>query len=124
LIGTGMLGVPVLAGSCAYAIAEAEAWRGSLDAKPCLARKFYAVVAVSMLLGLILNFVGLDAVAMLFWSAVLNGVLAPPLIVLVVRLTSDPRVMGSRVNTTLLRWLGWATAVIMTGAAVGMVLTL
>ena len=124
LIGTGMLGVPVLAGSCAYAIAEAEAWRGSLDAKPRLARKFYAVVAVSMLLGLILNFVGLDAVAMLFWSAVLNGVLAPPLIVLVVRLTSDPRVMGSRVNTRLLRWLGWATAVIMTGAAVGMVLTL
>ncbi len=124
LIGTGMLGVPVLAGSCAYAIAEAEAWGGSLDATPRLARKFYAVVAVSMLLGMILDFVGLDAVAMLFWSAVLNGVLAPPLIVLVVLLTSDHTVMGSRVNPAFLRWLGWTTAVIMTGAAVGMLATL
>jgi Mn2+/Fe2+ NRAMP family transporter len=74
-------------------------------------------------LGLILNFVGLDAVAMLFWSAVVNGVLAPPLIVLVVRLTSDSRVMGLRVNSALLRWLGWATAVIMAGATMGMFVT-
>jgi NRAMP (natural resistance-associated macrophage protein)-like metal ion transporter len=124
LIGTGMLGVPVLAGSCAYAIAEAEAWRGSLNDTPRLARKFYAVVAVSMLLGLILNFVGFDAVAMLFWSAVINGVLSPPLIVLVVLLTNDPTVMGTRVNSALLRWLGWATAAIMTVATVGMFVTL
>lgn len=124
LIGTGMLGVPVLAGSCAYAVAEAEIWRGSLEDTPRLARRFYAVVAVSMLVGLFLNFVGLDAVTMLFWSAVVNGVLASPLIVLVVPLTSDPTVMGKRVNPPLLRWLGWATAVIMTAAAVGMFATL
>jgi NRAMP (natural resistance-associated macrophage protein)-like metal ion transporter len=123
LIGTGMLGVPVLAGSCAYAVAEAEGWRGSLEDTPRLARRFYAVVAVSMLVGLVLNFVGLDAVTMLFWSAVVNGVLASPLIVLVVLLTGDHTVMGKRVNPPLLRWLGWATAVIMTGAAVGMLLT-
>jgi NRAMP (natural resistance-associated macrophage protein)-like metal ion transporter len=123
LIGTGMLGVPVLAGSCAYTIAEAETWRGSLDDKPRLARQFYIVVAVSMGLGLILNFVGLNAVAMLFWAAVVNGVLAPPLIVLIVRLTSDPRVMGFRVNSAPLRWLGWATAVIMGGASVCMLVT-
>jgi Mn2+/Fe2+ NRAMP family transporter len=119
-----MLGVPVLAGSCAYAVAEAEGWRGSLEDTPRLARRFYAVVAVSMLVGLILNFVGLNAVAMLFWSAVVNGVLAAPLIVLVVLLTSDPTVMGKRVNPPLLRWLGWATAVIMTAATVGMLVTL
>ena len=124
LIGTGMLGVPVLAGSCAYAVSEAEIWRGSLEDTPRLARRFYAVVAVSMLVGLALNFVGLDAVTMLFWSAVVNGVLASPLIVLVVLLTSDPTVMGQRVNPPLLRWLGWATAVIMTAAAVGMFATL
>lgn len=124
LIGTGMLGVPVLAGSCAYAVAEAEIWRGSLEDTPRLARRFYAVVAVSMLVGLALNFVGLDAVTMLFWSAVVNGVLASPLIVLVVLLTSDQTVMGPRVNPPLLRWLGWATAVIMTAAAVGMFATL
>src|ERR1700730_9190252 len=124
LIGTGMLGVPVLAGSCAYAVAEAEGWRGSLDDTPRLARRFYAVVAVAMLVGLILNYVGLDAVTMLFWSAVVNGVLAAPLIVLVVLLTSDRAVMGKRVNPPLLRWLGWATAAIMTAATVGMLVTL
>jgi Mn2+/Fe2+ NRAMP family transporter len=76
-----------------------------------------------MLVGLILNFVRLDAVTMLFWSAVVNGVLASPLIVLVVLLTGDRAVMGTRVNPPLLRWLGWATAAIMTAAAVGMLLT-
>ena len=124
LIGTGMLGVPVLAGSCAYAVAEAEGWRGSLDDTPRLARRFYAVLAVAMLVGLVLNYVGLNAVTMLFWSAVVNGVLAAPLIVLVVLLTSDRTVMGKRVNPPLLRWLGWATAVIMTAATVGMLVTL
>lgn len=124
LIGTGMLGVPVLAGSCAYAIAEAEGWRGSLEDKPRLARRFYAVVGVSMLVGLGLNFAGFNAVAWLFWSAVVNGVLAAPLIVLVVLLTSDRTVMGKRVNPPLLRWLGWITAVVMAAATVGMVATL
>ena len=76
-----------------------------------------------MLVGLILNYVGLDAVTMLFWSAVVNGVLAAPLIVLVVLLPSDRAVMGQRVNPPLLRWLGWATAVVMTAATVGMVAT-
>ena len=103
---------------------EAMAWRGTLDDRPRLAPKFYAVIAVAMLLGLALDFAGLDAVKMLFWSAVLNGVLAPPLIVLVVLLTSDPTVMGERVSSRTLRWLGWATAVVMTVAAVGMFATL
>lgn len=123
LIGTGMLGVPVLAGSCAYAVAEAEGWRGSLEDSPRLARRFYAVVAVALLVGLILNFLGLDAVTMLFWSAVVNGVLASPLIVLVVLLTSDHTVMGKRVSSPLLRGLGWATAVIMTVATLSMLAT-
>ncbi|MDQ3803106.1 MAG: divalent metal cation transporter [Acidobacteriota bacterium] len=123
LIGTGMLGVPVLAGSCAYALSEAAAWRGSLEDRPGLARKFYAVVAASMALGLALDFLGLNAVKMLFWSAVTNGVLAPPLIVLVVLLTSDPKVMGEHANRPLLRVLGWATAALMAAAGVAMFLT-
>ena len=120
LIGTGMLGVPVLAGSSAYAIAEAMAWAGSLDRKPRLAPKFYGVLGVAMALGLALDFAGLDAVKMLFWSAVANGVLAPPLIVMVVLLTTDPTVMGDRVNPPLLKWLGWMTAAVMTAAAIAM----
>lgn len=120
LIGTGMLGVPVLAGSSAYAISEAMAWRASLDDRPSVTPKFYSVLAAAMLLGLALDFVGLDAVKMLFWSAVANGVLAPPLIVLVVLLTSDRRVMGDRVSPPLLRWAGWITAGVMSAAAIAM----
>lgn len=123
LIGTGMLAVPVLAGSAAYAISEAQSWRGSLEDKPGLSPRFYAVIAASMLLGLALDFVGFNAVKMLFYSAVLNGVLAPPLIVLVTMLTSDPEVMGERVSSPLLRGLGWATAAIMAAAAIGMFVT-
>src|SRR5260370_19712295 len=88
LIGTGMLAVPVLAGSCAYAIAEAAAWRGSLARKPHSAKRFYGVLAAAMTIGLAIDYAGLDAVKMLFWTAVVNGVLAPPLIFLILLLTS------------------------------------
>jgi NRAMP (natural resistance-associated macrophage protein)-like metal ion transporter len=122
LIGTGMLGVPVLAGSCAYAISEASAWRGSLEKKPLEAKKFYSVLGVAMLLGLAINYVGLNAVKMLFWSAVTNGILAPPLILLILLLTSDRTVMGDQVSPMLERTLGWATFVLMTAAAVAMLI--
>jgi NRAMP (natural resistance-associated macrophage protein)-like metal ion transporter len=122
LIGTGMLGVPVLAGSSAYAISEAMHWRASLELKPRLARRFYGVMAVAMVLGLGLDYAGIDAVKMLFWSAVANGVLAPPLIVLIVLLTSDPQVMGDRVSPRWLRYMGWLVAAVMTAAAVAMFL--
>jgi NRAMP (natural resistance-associated macrophage protein)-like metal ion transporter len=123
LIGTGMLGVPVLVGSCAYAVAEGAAWRGSMTDKPSSASKFYAVMAVAMGLGLGLNYWGFNAVKMLFWSAVINGLLAPPLILLVILLTSSPKVMGKRVNPPLLSYLGWATLGVMTAAGVGMIVT-
>jgi NRAMP (natural resistance-associated macrophage protein)-like metal ion transporter len=117
LIGTGMLGVPVLAGSCAYAIAEAGSWRGSLEDRPGRSGKFYLVLLASMLLGMVLNYLGLNAVKLLFLSAVVNGVLAPPLVVLVVLLTSNKAVMDDRVNPPVLRWLGWVTATLMFLAA-------
>ena len=91
-----MLGVPVLAGSSAHAFAEAAAWRGSLGKKPRSARRFYLVLATAMVGGLAIDFTGIDAVKMLFWSAVLNGALASPLILLVVLLTSNRHVMGER----------------------------
>jgi NRAMP (natural resistance-associated macrophage protein)-like metal ion transporter len=125
LIGTGFLGIPVLIGSAAYAVAEAEKWQqDSLEDRPRLAPKFYAIVAGAMVLGLALDFVGFNAVKMLFYSAVLNGVLAPPLIVLVVLLTSNSRIMGKRVSSRPLRYLGWATAAIMAVAAIGMFATM
>ncbi|MEO8656853.1 MAG: divalent metal cation transporter [Bryobacteraceae bacterium] len=123
LIGAGMLGVPVLAGSSAYAVSEAAVWKGSLADQPNRAPQFYGVIAVGLLLGLGLDYAGINAVAMLFWSAVLNGVLAPPLIVIVLLLTSNRKVMGSRVNAPWLKWLGWTTVVVMTGASVAMFAT-
>ena len=121
LIGTGVLGVPVLAGSSAYAVAEASAWRGSLEKKPKGARQFYTILALAMMGGLTIDFLGLNALRMMFWSAVVNGALAPPLILLVVLLTSDRRVMGERTNPPLLRVVGWITFVVMSAATVGMI---
>ena len=120
LIGTGMLGVPVLAGSCAYAISEAAAWRGSLARKPKNAKKFYAVLGLAMALGLLIDYAGLDPVKMLFWSAVTNGVLAPPLIFLILLLTRDRQVMGDRINSVPLQCCGWTAFALMTAAAVAL----
>ena len=123
LIGAGMLGVPVLAGSCAYAIAEAADWVGSLEVHPPLAHGFYAVLGLAMALGLGLDYAGLNEIKMLFWSAVLNGALAPPLLILVVLLTSRADVMGERRNGPLLRWLGWTCAGVMLMATIIMFVT-
>jgi len=123
LLGAGMLGVPVLAGSSAYAIAEAAQWRGSLADRPKRARNFYFVIGAGLALGFALVYAGFDAVSMLFWSAVLNGVLAPPLIVIVLLLTSNRKVMGTRTNPTLLSVLGWITVAVMTAATVAMFAT-
>jgi NRAMP (natural resistance-associated macrophage protein)-like metal ion transporter len=120
LIGTGMLAVPVLAGSCAYAIAEASAWRGSLNQRPRRAKKFYIVLAVAMTLGIALNYAGLNAIKLLFTAAVVNGVLAPPLILIVLLLTRDRKVMGDAVNSPLLAGLGWLTFGVMMIAALGL----
>ena len=121
LIGTGMLGVPVLAGSAAYAIAEAMHWRGSLSDRPRKAPKFYAVLAIAMAMGLLLNFLRIDAVRMLFWSAVLNGALAPPLVILVTLLSSDRKTMQSRKSSPVLLCLGWLTAIVMSLATIVMI---
>jgi len=121
LVGTGMLGIPALAGSAAYAAAEAMHWRGSLNDRPRAAKKFYGVLATAVALGLALNYLKVSAVKMLFYAAVVNGMLAPPLIVLVTMLTSDEKVMGSRVSSPLLKWIGWVTAFVMTAATIAMI---
>jgi Mn2+/Fe2+ NRAMP family transporter len=123
LIGTGILAVPVLAGSCAYAITEAAAWRGSLNRPPRRAKGFYATVAVAVGLGIALNYAGFNAIRMLFTSAVINGVLAPPLILIVVLLTRDPDVMGDATNSRLMDLFGWAAFVVMSAAAICLAFT-
>ena len=123
IVGTGLLAVPVLAGSCAYAVAESANWKqASLDRSFSLAPKFYGVLAASVAFGMVSTLIGIDAVKMLFWSAVLNGVLAPPLIVLVLLLTGSKAVMGHRKNSWPLNALGWVCAILMTLCAAGIFL--
>ncbi len=121
LIGTGMLGVPVLAGSSAYAVAEAWDWKAGMSAKPSVARNFYAVIVLGMLAGMALNFAHLNAIRMLIWSAVVNGLLAPPLIVIILIVCNNERVMGEHKNGVWLNVLGGMAALLMTGAAVALI---
>src|SRR5262249_50245103 len=123
LIGTGMLSVPVLGASTAFAIAEGAGWRNSLKYRPHGAPEFYTVLIVALGLAAGLNYVGFGVVPMLFWSAVINGVLAPPLIVLVVLLSGNRRIMLDRPASPWVRGLGWLAAGVMT-AAVGAMLLL
>ncbi len=121
LVGTGMLGVPVLAGSGAYAIAEAAAWRAGMDEKMHTAKQFYTVIALAMLVGMALNFAHVNAIRLLIWSAIINGLLAPPLIVIILVVCNNERVMGQHRNGRGLNLLGGAAAGVMTAAAVALV---
>ncbi len=123
LIGTGLLGVPVLAGSAAYAVSEAGGWRGGMNERPRAAKKFYAVVTIAMLAGMGLDYAGINAIKMLFWSAVLNGVLAPPLIVIILLVCNNRRVMGEPTNGKLLNTLGVIAAIVMSAATIAMFVT-
>lgn len=122
LIGTGFLGVPVLAGSAAYAVAEAGAWRAGMNERPRMAKKFYAVIVFSMLAGMSLDYAGINAIKMLFWAAVVNGLLAPPLVVIILLVCNNRRVMGEHRNGRLLNVAGVFTAVVMSAAALAMLI--
>ncbi|MBK5188310.1 MAG: Nramp family divalent metal transporter [Gemmatimonadaceae bacterium] len=121
IVGTGLLGVPVLAGSAAYAVAEAAAWRRGMDAKPHQARNFYMVIAASMIIGVALSFSPIDPISLLLWSAVVNGILAPPLIIIVLMICNNAKVMGSYRNGWALNTFGSLAAVIMTGSAFALI---
>lgn len=124
VIGTGLLAIPTLAGSCAYAVSEALRWRASLEEKPSLAPQFYSVLALSLLLGMALIYLKLNVVQMLFWASIFNGLLAPPSILLVLLLTNSRKVMGPRVNPGWVRVFGWLSVVLTGAAALGMLITL
>jgi Mn2+/Fe2+ NRAMP family transporter len=116
IIGTGLLAVPVLAGSAAYALAEAFGWPASLQIKPGAARGFYGALIAAVLIGVGMDFYHLDPVQELLWSAVINGLAAVPIMVMVLWLAQRPAVMGQRVISPRLSALGW-TATAAMGAA-------
>lgn len=120
LIGAGVLAVPVLTGAAAYAVAEAGGWNSGLAVRPRQAKVFYGVIIISTLVGMAMDFTGIDAITALYWTAVLNGLLAPPLLVLVLLIANNRAIMGERTNGRALNLLGGSAAVIMTAAAVGL----
>ena len=123
LIGAGILAVPVLTGSAAYAVAETFEWPSGLDEKPRHAKKFYAVIAASTLVGVVITFAGINPISALFWTAVINGVVAPPLLVVVMLVANNKKVMGKRTNGPFTNIIGWLAAAIMFAAAIAMFAT-
>ncbi|HEY6044660.1 MAG TPA: divalent metal cation transporter, partial [Nitrosospira sp.] len=120
IIGTGLLSVPVLAGSAAYAVAESFNWRIGLGLQLLEARGFYLILTIATLLGVALTFTSIDPIAALFWSAVINGVIAVPIMAVTMLMAARSDVMGSFVVTARLRILGWLATIVMALAVIVM----
>jgi len=120
ILGVGMIGVPVLAGSGAYALSEAMGWRKGLERKVNDARGFYAIISVSVLAGLGIQYSPISPMKALFWSAVINGLVAVPLMVVIIILVSKKSVMGAFTASRPLLVLGWIATAVMGAAAIGM----
>ena len=120
ILGVGLIGVPVLAGSGAYALSEAMSWKWGLERKATDARGFYGVIAVSVLAGLVIQYSPISPMKALFWSAVINGVVAVPLMVVIILLVSKKSVMGAFTASRPLIILGWIATAVMGAAAVRM----
>ncbi len=120
MVGTGILAVPVLAGSSAYVAAQTFRFREGLSETPHKAPKFYGILTVGIVIGIAMNLLHIDAIKALFWSAVLNGVAAVPLIAVIVWFASDSSTMGAWKSSTLARIWGWGTVALMGATTVGM----
>ena len=118
IVGTGMLAVPVLAGSAAYAVSETFGWREGLDQRPRKAKAFYATIAAGTLCGVALNAVSIDPIRALYWSAVVNGILAAPLMAVMLLVAVNPRVMGRLTLSPAMRAGGWVATLVMALASV------
>jgi NRAMP (natural resistance-associated macrophage protein)-like metal ion transporter len=123
IIGTGMLALPVLAGSAAYAVGEVFEWPVGLARQPLLAKAFYGTIAGATFVGGLLNFTPLDPIKALFWSAVVNGVVAVPVMIAIMLMAAKPAVMGQFVLPIRLKVMGWLATIVMAAATVGMFAT-
>ena len=123
IIGTGLLALPVLAGSAAYAVGEALHWKVGLNRSPKRAKPFYGVIAVATLLGLSMNILHVNPIKALFWSAVINGVVAVPIMVLMMLMAQNERVMGQFTLNMRQKFFGWLATAVMSAAAVALFAT-
>lgn len=120
IVGTGLLAVPVLAGSVSYAIAEAFHWKEGLSKKPSRAPGFYAMIVLTICAGLAVNFLPIGPIALLYWAAIVNGLLAPPLLIILYVIGNDRTIMGAHVNTPLSNAFLLLITVIMSGVAIAL----
>jgi NRAMP (natural resistance-associated macrophage protein)-like metal ion transporter len=120
IVGTGLLALPVLAGSAAYAMAGTFKWRNSLALKPQLAKRFYGIIVLSSIIGVIIGFTPIDPIKALYWSAVINGVVSVPIMGLIMFMAVNPKIMGRFVIPARLRIAGWSATAVMTVAALTM----
>jgi NRAMP (natural resistance-associated macrophage protein)-like metal ion transporter len=123
MIGTGLLAIPILTGSAAYAVKEFLGLKGDLSDKPTYRPTFYAIMAISTIAGISLNLVGIDPIRALFITAVINGLVAPPLLILIVLLGSDRKIMKERTSGAVSRSLTWITTGVMAVAAIALLVT-
>ena len=121
IIGTGLLAIPVLAGSAAYAVGDTRGWKMTLDDKPWEAVGFYSVIGIAVILGLAIDYSGIDPMRALFWSAVINGVLAVPLMVAMMVVVGSRKLMGQFAAGIGLAGLGWLSTAVMAAATVAMI---
>ena len=119
-----MLAIPVLAGSAAYAVAETFQWRASLESKARQAPKFYIVLASATIMGISLNFLGMDPIRALFWSAVINGVVAVPLMVMLMIMSANSTIVGKFQLPSYLRIIGWCATIVMFLASLAFIVSI
>lgn len=124
IIGTGMLAIPVLAGSTSYALSESFKWKEGLNRPLRQAHAFYGVIIISMAAGLGMNFVGLDPIKALIYSAIANGIVAPIILVCIVILSSNKKIMGHWVNSTWVTFIGWFVTALMAVAGIAAIISI
>ena len=123
VIGTGLLSVPVLAGSAAYAVGDARKWPTGLARQPMEAKAFYAVICIATIVGMIMNFTPIDPIRALYWSAVINGVVAVPVMAIMMWLAAAPKVMGEFAVKGWVNVLGWVATAVMAAAVAALLAT-
>jgi Mn2+/Fe2+ NRAMP family transporter len=123
IVGTGLLAIPVLSASAAYGVGEALRWQTSLECKPIEAPRFYGVITVATVLGLLMNFVHIDPVKALVWAAALNGLVSAPLMIVIMLMATNRKVMGKFKVPKYLLWTGWLATATMAVVSVGVFLT-
>ncbi|MDE2031094.1 MAG: Nramp family divalent metal transporter [Patescibacteria group bacterium] len=119
IIGTGLLAIPILAGSASYAISESFGWKEGLYRKLNEARAFYGIIIISIIIGIIINFIGIDPIKALLYAAIVNGLIAPIILLFIVQISSSKKVMGHYKNSKIISTLGWIVTLLMGITAIG-----